>query len=357
MNFLARIRQIAKTISGQRDQPAPAISISVISQRDEATGITYHYISAPSTSRQVLNSSAVFAQEDFLSGVLKTCNPNDVGWIRFFAFCSPEFLDSERHTATRAAVDSHLSKVLSSIRMCAIGAVDSEMTMESRELRHDPTTKLLAERIVSRCISEALSLWYCQSVHVSRSLLFKYDIFTPSVRYKDSLIGLNREIAAFMGEQAPSWIRGDSMATLATLSLLIMGAQPLASALTALFNAVIEVRHVSAVDTEVFSRFSMSPVNYVTRRCLLDCVLGEHPVRAGDILYVFLASGSRCPIRRSPSLAFGSGRHRCLGQPIAQEVMDRVIAALPAFAVTLRSRFTVSDVVTGTAAAFLSYRD
>lgn len=52
----------------------------------------------------------------------------------------------------------------------------------------------------------------------------------------------------------------------------------------------------------------------------------------------------------------GAGAHHCPGQFIAQEIMDQVIELLPSFATELRTRFTVSDVVTGTAAVFLNHQ-
>jgi cytochrome P450 len=78
-----------------------------------------------------------------------------------------------------------------------------------------------------------------------------------------------------------------------------------------------------------FFRFD-PPVSGVPRVCLKDTVLDGTPVKAGDRVYLFMASANRDPAEfespnvididreRNRHLAFGLGVHRCIGSNVAR---------------------------------------
>ena len=83
-----------------------------------------------------------------------------------------------------------------------------------------------------------------------------------------------------------------------------------------------------------------SPISVVTRKAVKDMELGGHQIKEGNILLLFLACVNRDPRYfpypdqvnsenlSNPHLAFGLGRHHCIGSELAKMEMNVV---LPAF--------------------------
>ncbi|WP_197938166.1 cytochrome P450 [Phytohabitans flavus] len=84
------------------------------------------------------------------------------------------------------------------------------------------------------------------------------------------------------------------------------------------------------------------PVQADARACVTDCLVGEQPVRRGDVLVLFLAAANRDPEvftapdtvdltrARGTHLAFGRGAHACLGAALATLQLREVLIGLQA---------------------------
>jgi len=83
-----------------------------------------------------------------------------------------------------------------------------------------------------------------------------------------------------------------------------------------------------------------SPAQFVMRIARADTRLGEHDVRSGDMLFVYLAAANRDPSRwsdaerfdlereRDRHVAFGHGVHTCIGAPLARLEAQAAMTAL-----------------------------
>ena len=116
------------------------------------------------------------------------------------------------------------------------------------------------------------------------------------------------------------------------LLLRIMGSAPLNATLTSSINTMIDEYSFSGKDLEKPKNLdgstpfnSFLPTRFVLRRATMELDLGEIQLRKDDILFVYLASTNKCPLKNMNNLPFGYGSHFCPGQKVSEIIIRTLL--------------------------------
>jgi cytochrome P450 len=127
---------------------------------------------------------------------------------------------------------------------------------------------------------------------------------------------------------------------------------------------LIEDREAIPVAREEFLRF-YTPIHALARNVSHDVTYGDVEMKAGDPVLLAWAAANRDPeifenpetvdVARSPNrhIAFGAGRHRCIGSNIArvmfEEMMDQVLNRIPDYRIdySQAKRYTSVGTING----------
>lgn len=356
MDYLKRIRQIAELTGQRQEMMAPRLDDDVISLTLEHSPHQVHYVVDTVLAQEVFQDSESFAQDRFLDQLLETCPGDSARWLSFFVRHSPEFLDGEEHSLIRKRLAGHFEGLLQVARSRRRQVINAVIPGSLEEPGSNLTSLNLAELFVRGYFTEMLSGWFGHAVAIESSLLFGPDIFTPTMRLKSSLLKLNRLLDTFINEQVPQTLQADDSALLAIITLFLMATSPVTSGLTCLFNAILRAERLEDVDLDGFRQYVMAPTNFVARRCRRDRRIGNHSLKANDTVYVMLFESTGCPFSGRSNLAFGRGRHFCLGTAISKEIMASVIEAMPPHLSLLKQRLQPSELAMGLPSAFLPFQ-
>lgn len=302
--------------------------------------------------RKVLEHAA-FEQMRFLDDYLVACDPQQIGWIRYFMDHNPEFLNGEVHRTQSRLLRSELARCVLRLESEPVAEV-ARLVDEVLSSEH-PSTFGVARRIISHLFGCCLREISGTEVVVDEEVLFEVDIFVPFPR-PAHLHACNRRVDSYL--TAVRQIREPNQAELiALLTLLMMGTAPTVAAVNGAANRWLRSvtsgtspgSHPPEVD------FSLAPTSFVMRRCTEGTMVDSHQFKRGDVVYLFLGEASGCPLHRLNSLPFGAGRHTCSGQPLSRRMLELSLAA---FRETRGdwSRAHASGVVPGRSSAFLRFQ-
>jgi hypothetical protein len=359
MDFLRRVGQIA-ALAGQRLAfSAPAIQQQLISVNLPTQRRKAHYVLSMPLARAVLKDDVRFPQERFLTDLLASCVPEQVRWIQFFVDHSPEFTDGAAQLASRRQLIRELAgyeREAKSVTATSIAEVFAGMT-EKANGNEGISSFQLARAITCLYLNTMLSRRFGAAVAPSEDLVFADDIFTPSLRAKQSLVRLNQLLDDFLTASVPSSILEDEARLTTLLSLFLMATTPLAAGLTCLFNQLLDSTGGDAEPTEaMFLEYGMAPTIFVARQAAVDVQLEETQIQAGDSVYVFLSEFRGCPFRPGSTLPFGYGRHICPGRGLASQIMASTQAFVRQHSDVLKQTLRPSSLHPGLPTAFLMFR-
>ena len=141
MDYLRRVGQIA-ALAGQRlAWSAPAIHQRLISVELPTEQRKAHYVLSMPLARTVLKDPVRFPQECFLTDLLASCEPQQVGWIQFFVDRSPEFNDGAAQLAIRRDLTRELAGYERDARTVTPGSI--AVLKACRRLDHSKSTREL----------------------------------------------------------------------------------------------------------------------------------------------------------------------------------------------------------------------
>ncbi|MFJ5276800.1 hypothetical protein [Streptomyces parvulus] len=251
--------------------------------------------------------------------------------------------DPPDHTVERRLCQSHFSRALLDRLAPDIRNIVTEV-LDGLPSNPDAITDI-AQPISARVIALALGLNNVDSVTLHR---WSEDIarFVGAVYRPDYAVAAQRsvtEMAGFVanqisprgGNRARGVYRGDdeNQSIAAHTMMLFGGLETSARLLTQLVWAATVGHHKSSTDLDglidsVLRRFP--PIKFVTRISMCDVELCGNIVRKGELVLVSLASSAD---GSSPALAFGIGRHFCLGMTLtmleARIFLEEFLARYP----------------------------
>lgn len=359
MDYLRRVGQLA-ALAGQRLAfSAPAIHQRLISVELPTQRRKAHYVLSMPLARAVLKDHVRFPQELFLTDLLASCEPERVRWIQFFVDRSPEFNDGAPQLVSRRQLTRELGGYEREAKTVTPAAIAEMFTgmMEKADENGGLSSLQLARAITCHYLNTMLSRRFDAAVAPSEDLVFADDIFTPSLRLKQSMIRLNQLLDDFLTASVPSSILEDQARLTTLLSLFLMATRPIAAGLTCLFNQLLESAGGEAEPTDaMFLEYGMAPTIFVARRAAVDVLLEETQIQAGDSVHVFLSEFRGCPFRPGTTLPFGYGRHICPGRSLSRQIMASTQAFVRQHSDALKRTLRPSPLQPGLPTAFLVFR-
>lgn len=357
MAFLDRI-QLLRTISGgaQADSlGSHPEGVSFFSERSSRFAI----VSDPRVAKGLLNFRGSLAMSH-LDVFLKDVPRDSIRYLLFFLNSSAEFLNGDAHETQYGIIKriaSRLVKITEAMDPLCLGSHLQRQAQKETKLSSSALSRLTLSTLLTR-----IGRVYLRNEEFDfrpTDITDEYGFFSAAPRVS-RLVRLNADLSRHLREA--SIHESDDHKKLFLFTLRIMGASPLHGALTASLNELIERRSQGYKDTDKIpshlsqdgSFRSFLPTRFVLRRMNQPFQLHGFEFMAGDVVFIYLAEASGCPIRKVLSFPFGAGIHYCPGAELSRKIIR--LSLLSVLASGLTKRTSVSPVQEGSINAFLRFQ-
>lgn len=353
LKVLAAIR----AITGSRGQDAfprrePVLHFS----RSEAGEGAVIFVQDVKLSRQILQSPS-YRQFNFLGRTLAASDPSQFYWIRRFCDEGLIMVDGDGHRARRQMMTRFMEQCLQCLDQLNLDALLGDVSAAKGDewASSHQLAQFIAERLFSRCVGFMAGLG--EGLRLSGDDLSLVDFFNPFPTRSAMLVSeaaLERCAVKCDLDALPVDVQA------AIMSLLVMGVRPVTALFTVAINHCLRAMAAgqpadgAVMSVDVINSHSVVPTNFVMRECVVDGHLGDHMVRQGDVVYVFLGSASGCPFSTRNSLPFGGGTHYCSGAKLTDAMFQILKGVLVGLGDELMG-LECSRVRQGFASAFLTF--
>lgn len=308
-------------------------------------------------SKTILLSSK-FESLNHLNGFIKEEDKNHLKYILLFLQLSPEFGSNSNHKRKSVLTKNIIKEFHSACKKVNKGSLLRHV--KKKVSINAPSSALEASKIyLSSYLTLAGKLYY-----KNENFIFKEDHITEKYGFFSSMPRIvrlkefNKDIKDHIAECNLNDASEENIYLL--LLLRIMGSAPLNSTITSSINSMInEHTHSRSLDLSTFKEDSpfnsFLPTRFVLRRATKPINLENLQLQEDDIIFIYLASTNKCPLKNMRNLPFGYGAHFCPGQKTSETIVKTIIDMIieNKFYVNLRK----SEIDNQNASAFLSFKE
>lgn len=307
--FLSALQQV----SSSRSHFSITTHESGVQQYRGGAGTIYYLVTNQSISRKILLSDCFESYDYFSTGLKRTFAEQEFSFLQDFFEHSPIFHEGDAHKKERRDSFKLLREVNQSLLEKSESLSVFLRKRKSRIRNANEFARLVTVFCLAQIIFELIGTPWHRSV---KALLLRANIWMPYYipqrhrRLEMALVALRSPRISEL-ESGHKRLR-----LLLAQSLIVMGFDPLLASLTSPI--------VTGGGPPIFARdvYRNCPTTYVSRVCKRNINIDGIEFVEGSELSLFLLPAGRvkeiCPIREhegsSKSLAFGAGKHMCLGK-------------------------------------------